>query len=435
MFLRNRIFGSQFRIAGWLFAGAILPSGYSMAQEPVPPAERPQVTLRYLGVIKGQEFKYKMLGEGEFQRTIGDMHLDYPTGSFPIGGLDPQIVSYCVEPQVPMYKGSSYAFTVDTIDHSKFYGDPETDEGRKRTDRRVAFIREFYGRYYQASLKDPVTANAFQAGLWELTQEQEFPEGPVPFNLFTGTFQANYADVQQAPEFVRQAQTYVQSLHGDGAAFTDNSFFNGTEIVRLTAVRSPEGIIAQSQFVVRNLPISAAGGTAGPIGSGGGGGGGAPIGGGRGGAPGGGIGGVPGFGGAGLPFIGSPGANSPITTASESLPTTAAAVTPETIEGPSQQGPSDSAPQDDTPGSPPPPPPPPPPPGSPPPPPPPTTFGPPPPPPPPPPPSPPPPPPPPPDTPGVPAPPAVLLGALGVGLIALRRAYRRRSELGSVTVA
>jgi len=429
---RKRIFGTHKNIATWLFAGVVLPGASIFADDNIvpPPAPPPQVTLRYRDLTNRQDFKFKMLGVGNSTKPVGDMHFDYPTASFPISGLDPAITSYCVEPLVPMFAGSSYPFTVDTINQPKFYGDPETVEGVKQTDRRAFFIKELYGKYYQETLKDPkLAAPAFQAALWELTQEKDLPDGPMPFNLYTGSFQADYANPEQAPEFVRQAQTYVQNLSGDEAAFTDNSFFKGTEIVRLTAVRSPEGVIAQSQFVLRNLPISAAS-AGGSIGQAGGNSGSAPLaGGGLGGPVGSGTGGAPGFGGTGFPFIASPGSSGPITEFSPTSPITTASTPTENIEGPSSQGPSESQPvSEPTPSdstSPPPPPSPstsPLPPA-------PSEFG---------PPTPPPPPAPPtpltpespgtPPTPGVPAPPALLLGALGVGLLALRRAFARKAE-------
>jgi hypothetical protein len=120
-----------------------------------------------------------------------------------------------------------------------------------------------FGRYYLGTVKtDDVNAPlAFQAALWEIIYESEFPDVPAPFNLFTGNFRANYPSVEQSPAYVQLAQTYLTSLTGnDLATFYENTALAGRELVHMKGLLSEAtNTVAQSQFGLRDVGGGAAG--------------------------------------------------------------------------------------------------------------------------------------------------------------------------------
>ena len=298
-----------------------------------PPA-RPAVSLYYRELTNPAEFKFTVDGK-PVTRNVGDLNFDTPVGAT-TAGLATNPRTFCVEPLVPIVAGRVYPFVVDPLDSPAGFGLPDTADGKTAAARKAAFVRELYGRYYADSVADPRTASAFQIALWEVAQETQVPDGPMPFNLYTGTFKADYPDPAAAPEYVQTAQKYVQSLSGDETAFGTSSALRRQELVRLTGTAGPDGVVPQSQLSLRPVADYAGGGAPGtgfgtglPTGGGGGGLGFAGPGGlGRGGSGGfGGGGGGLGGGGSGfLPFGGGTTGGSTINTANPG--TTSPIVTP-----------------------------------------------------------------------------------------------------------
>jgi hypothetical protein len=326
----------------------------SAAAQQVGPAEPtgPLVSLRYVGLTNRESFRFVQLGT-TFTRPVGDLNMEFATGVFPSDGLETRFRSFCVEPLVPMYAGDSYPFSVDPVDRPRWFGLPDTDDGKTTASRRAQYVRELYGRFYQETLDDPkANAPAFQVALWELVTETEFPDGPMPFNLYTGTFRADYPDEAGSPAFVRQGQRYLQALTGDDAPFSAAPVLSGMELVRLTAYREAgAATVGQSQLALRASP----GGTGGFVAAGGDGapGGGLPGGvgpiagpGGIGPAVGGGVFGGGGGGGffgppGGVTSTSDPGAGGPAT---PTPPLTTTPTPPLTEEGPISTGPVERPP-------------------------------------------------------------------------------------------
>ena len=283
-------------------------------------AARPVVTMRYKELTNREEFKFVVANRGEFTKPVGDMTFEFPQGFAPSAGLAAEQRTFCIEPLVSIFAGRLYDFAVGPINDPASYGLPDTPEGKVAAERRATYLRELYGRYYADTTEDNKVATAgFQAALWELAGETQVPDGPLPFNLFTGAFKANYPVEAEAPEYVRTGQRYLQSLTGDDAPFREAKVLQGLELVRLNGLVGADGLAPQSQLALRAAPGDLAGGggngaggaggfapNVAPIGVGGigsgGGGGGAPIGplGGRGGGFGGGGGGF----GSGFPITG-----------------------------------------------------------------------------------------------------------------------------------
>lgn len=276
---------------------------------------RPVVTMRYKELTNREEFKFAVANRGEFTKPVGDMNFEFPQGLAPAAGLAAEQRTFCIEPLVPIVAGRLYSFDVGPINTPASYGLPDTPEGKVAAERHATYLRELYGRFYADTLEDNKVATAgFQAALWELAGETQVPDGPMPFSLFTGAFRASYPVEAVAPEYVRTAQRYLQNLTGDDSPFREAKALQGLELVRLNGLVGADGLTPQSQLALRAAPGdlagagggNGAGGGAGgfapnvsPVGAGfGGGGGGAPLGplGGRGGVPGGGGGGG-GFGG------------------------------------------------------------------------------------------------------------------------------------------
>jgi len=324
-----RLFGVAATI---VLACAATPAAGQVVADPA----RPVVTLRYKELTNREEFKFRVENRGEFAKPVGDMNFEFPPGVAPAAGLGADQRTFCIEPLVPIYAGRIYDFAVGPVNDPASYGLPDTVEGKAAAEKRAVYIRELYGRYYADTVEDnPVATAGFQAALWELAGETQVPDGPLPFNLFTGAFKANYPNEAEAPEYVRTGQRYLQSLTGDDAPFRDAKVLQGLELVRLNGLAGADGLTPQSQLALRAAPGDLGGGNSagggaggfGPSGAGPGGigpgigGGGFPFGGGggRGGSPGGGgIGG----GGVGFPFsnFGTPGTT--VATTTENQPGT-----------------------------------------------------------------------------------------------------------------
>jgi hypothetical protein len=324
-----------------LFAPALglaVSAAVAAAQAPAP-APQPTVLLRYRELTNRQSFAFVQAGQ-KHTKAVGDMTMEFPDGALPAAGLDPAVRTFCVEPLVPMYAGEVYPFQVDPLGKPASFGLPDTPEGVAAGEKRARFVRELYGKYYSEVAADPATnAPAFQVALWELTQETEVPDGPMPFSLATGTFRADYPNLEaDSPAFVRTAQRYVQNLTGDDSAFASNQALANMELTRLTALRPVGGAAAgQSQLALRTAaPVAGDGADALALGGPGGGLGGIPTGvGGRSGLAGGGLGGPAvgspgGFGGGG---IGGFGAGTPVTTATGTT-------SPGTTTAPGNSGPA-----------------------------------------------------------------------------------------------
>jgi hypothetical protein len=329
----------------------------SLRAQEVDAAARPVVTMRYVGLTNPEPFKFTSEGRGPVEKSVGDMAFEFPDGSAPTGGLQATPKSFCIEPLVPIYAGRNYNFAVDRVNDPKYYGLPDTVEGNAAAETRATYLRELYGRHYADILGDDKTAvAAFQVALWEIAKETQVPDGPLPYNLYTGAFRATYPNEAAAPESVRRAQTYLQELTGNDTPFREAQTLQGLELVRMTGLPGADGFVPQSQLMLRASPAF-----------GGGGGGGAPAGGfgPSGGSPvlGGGLplGGLGGRGGSGPPFVpgglggggflplggvGSP--NTDVSTVTDNQPTTSspqetAVTTPPVIvpltEGPLTEGP------------------------------------------------------------------------------------------------
>ena len=227
--------------------------------------------LLYLANQSLAPFEFKMPGRPNMNKNVGAMPFAYPNTLLPGLPIEPTLRTYCLEPKVPIFSGNIYEFELDNPAQAKFFDLPETDEGQAEAQRRMGYIEELYGRYYQETLENPELAEpAFQVALWELVQERDVPEGPMPFNLYTGDFQANYPNNNLAPAYVRLGQTYVQSLTGNPESFGTNPVTAGQSLVRLTGVASANGVAAQSQLMLQAPPSAApalaGGGGSGPLG-------------------------------------------------------------------------------------------------------------------------------------------------------------------------
>ncbi len=276
------------------------PVGDGKTAEPANAAP-PRVNLRYVGLKNRTPVAISSLEKGELAKSAGALQFDFPANSFPSDGLDQEFLTFCCEPYVPIASGVSYPFAVEPFGSPTHFGLPGNEAGTAQADRRRKYVRELYGRYYQDTLADPDLANpAFQIALWELIAEPDFPEGPVPFHLFGGSFRSP-VPWAESPDAVRRAQRYLESLTGDDSSFDRNPALKDLELVRLTGIAAGDVAAPQSQIALRRHlrpPAQGsdasvgggsgsglgrlAGGAGSPLGGGGGGGGGGLLGGGGG---------------------------------------------------------------------------------------------------------------------------------------------------------
>jgi len=265
----------------------------------------PDLTLRYRELSGRQEFPFVM-GKQTASKPAGFLNWEFPPTGFATVGFETAPMTLCIEPLVPVFPGTDYPFRIEQFGQPRDFAGLKNDEaGKKAAARRTKFVRELYGRYYPDAAKDPAAQAAFQTALWELIAETDVPDGPMPFNLFAGTYKANFKNEAESPEYVKTAQKQVQSLTGDDAPFSDSIDLAGLELVRLTGLANTAGVVGQSQLALRNRAGSAnLNGPFGGEGNGPGGGGG--LGGLAGASPLNGLGGF-GGGGGGSPFVGGGG--------------------------------------------------------------------------------------------------------------------------------
>ncbi|HUR52701.1 MAG TPA: hypothetical protein VMZ71_01125 [Gemmataceae bacterium] len=402
-----------------LVAGLLL-AGSAVAQNPV-------ITATYLEANPKDAFTFtwdKARAAGVNTKNVGTLRWGVPETQFGTSGLDRAFDTYCAESQVPINSGKTYRFEVQSSEVPEAYGLPDTDEGRKEAIRRTQYVRELYGRHYPATLNanDPVAAPAFQIALWELLQESGPTPEPAPaavagaaagvaavanpFDLFNGGFQTSAP--AQAPgaaavapltretssAVVQRAQDYLRSLTGNDSVYYENPDLAGRELVRLKGLPNVAGEVAQSQLALRHVVGGGGGGAGGASGAAGG----VVAGGGL--LAGGGVGRVGGFaptslaGGGGLGGVGGFGPGSGVPTTTTSTVPVGATTPPTTVPNTPINPPTSVPPVGGSPPSTQPP-----------------EF---------------------PDVPpgvvpGVPAPPAVLLGLVGVGLLAGRKFAGRKA--------
>ena len=348
--------------------------------------QNPQVTALYQGANPKQDFSFTWKEKGNFTKPAGRLRWEVPASEFSTGGMDRSFTGFCSEPLVGIIAGNTYRYEVQTPEMPEAFGLPNTEAGQKEAVRRASYVRELFGRHYLSSLnaEDSIAPVAFQAALWEVIYETEFPDVPAPFDLFTGNFRANYPNLEQSPPYVQQAQQYLKSLTGNDTAFYDNQNLGGRELVFLRGLLSANGAVAQSQFGLRD--IGAGGGV--PGFNGGTANGGSAVGGG---GLLGGVGGGSGVGGFGPGIFagGGGGSGTGSTSPSSTTSSTTASGTPPSLSPGTPSGPT-GPPTGDNGGGPSPPI----------------------------------------DTNPVPAPPAMILGIIAVGLFAGRRAVSRLHTKG-----
>jgi hypothetical protein len=230
-----------------------------------------QATYRELSGRKDLVFVDR--DRGAFAKPIGTLNWDIASKKFVNGGLEPQFRTYCCEPFVSVTPGKTYQFRFDPIDRPEFFNQPNDEFGQAMTVQRVKYVRELYGKYYDESVSPKENAAAaFQAALWELVAESPVGVDQAPeFSLYRGTFRSTYSAPEAAPAYVMLGEEYLKALTGDDRAFFENPKFEQYELVRLTGVPGDDDSIPQSQIAIRQRTDGfGLGGTGGGDGQGGG---------------------------------------------------------------------------------------------------------------------------------------------------------------------
>lgn len=228
-------------------------------------SQNPSLNAIYQGADPKADFSFnwKEQAPGTFTKPVGKLRWEVPASEFSTGGMDRSFTGFCSEPLVPIVAGNTYRYEIQSPEMPEIYGLAGDDDGLRAASRRARYVREFFGRYYDGANKasDANAPLAFQAALWEIIHESEFPDVPAPFNLFTGNFQANYPNLAASPPYVQMAQGYLLALTGDDlATFHENTAIAGSELVHLKGIATEAGLVGQSQFGLRN---SGAGGVPG----------------------------------------------------------------------------------------------------------------------------------------------------------------------------
>ncbi len=300
-----------------MLALGVLAAGRSAAQdEPKPEvAATRQVTIYYQGLSPRGDFAFKWK-DARDSRPVGLLNWSVPSELVGTGNMGRDFHTYCAQTLVGVTAGETYRYEIVDPALPKNYELKDDEAGQKEALYRTAFIRELFGRFYLDSIdpNKPDEARAFQIALWEIINEAELPPAkdlpstPTPFSLTKGSFQADYPVFDQAPVYVQRAQAMLQPLTGDESQFYGNAGLAGYRLVRMNglgSVTNPNELV-QAQLALQKVE----GGVGGNAGVGGGSGGvggagfgGAPLAGG--GGTGGGLGGIGGGAGGGGIFGGT----------------------------------------------------------------------------------------------------------------------------------
>jgi hypothetical protein len=215
-------------------------------------AQTPSLDVYYDRLDPKTTFKYKFKGV-EGVCNVGAFRWEVPASSFSTGGLDRNFTGYCAEIEVTIVAGKTYRFQQTSLLDPKYYGLKPDAEGIRAAQRRATYIRELFGRHYsEGKTGEPKDTFAFQIALWELTHETEPADRVATFDLFSGDFQANYTK-ETAPDYVLQAQAWLQELTGNDASYYENPNIKGRELVRLDGIPNADGLTAQSQYALRYI--------------------------------------------------------------------------------------------------------------------------------------------------------------------------------------
>jgi hypothetical protein len=210
----------------------------------------PKEALKYKAMVKDKDGKKVQ----QSSVAVAGVHRwEVPETEFGTNGLDRNFTGYCAEATVPMESNKTYRFQINSTSSSDNFAVSDSPEPERAAQRRVKYIQELFGRYYQdaqARAVNPDEAVAFQVALWELIQESEPADGEARFDVFGGDFQVDYPN-DAAPASVTKAQEYLNSLTGNDALYYENPELRGRELIRLKGIPNAEGVTAQSQFALR----------------------------------------------------------------------------------------------------------------------------------------------------------------------------------------
>lgn len=231
----NYTLRSRFALRSFALAAALLLTSA------VTQAQQPEFLALYRGANPSSDFDFSWKKEDAPRAQLaGRLWWEIPKSEFSTGGMDRLFAGFSSSVTGELVMGQLYRYQIESPSLPQIYGLPLTDDGVREATRRATYIREMFGRYFMnASRTDDVNVPvAFQAALWEIVNEAEFPDKPAPFSLFTGTFQANYGKRDASPAYVQLAEKYLESLTGnDVEAFYENTAVTGRELIHLRALK------------------------------------------------------------------------------------------------------------------------------------------------------------------------------------------------------
>lgn len=201
-------------------------------------------------------------GPANREPALGLRGWDLAVDKSKAGGLGTPFQSFCAELPIGAEIGAMSRFQILPADTPEAYGQPDTEDGRLEAATRALYVREVFGLRYRKALRDADTARMVQIALWEIVHEAKPAKGETRFDLFAGSFQADYPEVEKAPKFVRDAQGLLGQLTGNGNMLDQHE--PDMDLVWLKGLPSPGpgGAVPQSQFalVTRGIPTDSTGG-------------------------------------------------------------------------------------------------------------------------------------------------------------------------------
>jgi hypothetical protein len=266
------------RIVAALMLSA-LATATSVAQDPRPIELRKaeQVIAYYQGLSPRADFAFKWKGEAN-SRSVGLLNWSVPGDRVSTGNMGRDFRTFCAQTLIGVTAGETYKFEINLPEMTAGYGLKDDEDGKKEALYRTAYIRELFGRYYVDAINPnkPDEGRAFQIALWEIINEGElpankdFPAKTSPFDLYKGTFQANYPPPTEIPVYVARAQAMLVPLTGDENQYYANPDLAGYRLVRMNGlgtIANPNEVV-QAQFALQKVEGGIGGGGAAVAGGG-----------------------------------------------------------------------------------------------------------------------------------------------------------------------
>jgi hypothetical protein len=193
---------------------------------------------------------------------VGTLKWVVPKNVFATGNMDKTFPAFSAEAPIGAKLGKTYLYEIEPFEkyRPEWFGLTDDAEGKKQAELRGKYIRELYGRFYEATETNTnrLPAPAFQVALWKLIHENK----AALLDLENGAFISPdlIRDKNKAPAFIRKAKDYLKFLKGNDQIFIEKSKdWKNKVLVHMKGLPSPEagGEVGPALLAFQNSDASA----------------------------------------------------------------------------------------------------------------------------------------------------------------------------------